>query len=58
MARKKTYEELRAELAEANRTVAELEDENEELADRLDEIAGIAVEEEEDEDEDDEDAIG
>lgn len=53
MARKKTYEELRAELTEANRTIGELEDENEDLQDRLDEIAGLASEDE-DEDEEEE----
>lgn len=49
MARKKTYEELRAELTEANRTIDELEDENEDLQDRLDEIAGLAAEDEDEE---------
>ena len=51
MAVKKTYQDLKAELAEANRTIVELEAENEELQDRLDEIAGIAAE---DDDEDEE----
>jgi len=46
MATKRTYEDLKAELAEANRTIRELETENEGLQDRIDQIAGIAVEEE------------
>lgn len=62
MAGKKTYQDLKAELAEANRTIRELEDENEELQDRLDEIAGIAAEDDDEDEEgegepDDEEAV-
>lgn len=60
MAGKRTYQDLKAELAEANRTIRELEDENEELQDRLDEIAGIAAEDDDEEAEgepDDEEAV-
>jgi len=62
MAASKPYGQLKAELAEANRTIRELEEANEELQDRIDQIAGIAVEEddedegEEEGEEDDEDA--
>ncbi len=55
MAYRKTAAELKAELAESRRTIRELEDENEDLQDRLDEIAGIVVEDDEEEDGDDED---
>jgi len=59
MAYRKTAADLKAELADARRTIRELEDDNDELQDRLDEIAGIVVEgEEEEEDEDgDEDEV-
>ncbi len=50
MAYKKTSAELKAELAEARHTIRELEVENEELQDRIDEIAGIASEGDEEED--------
>lgn len=53
MATTKTTAELRAELVEARRVIRELEEENADLQDRIDEIAGIAGEEE-DEDEDEE----
>lgn len=49
---KKSATDLKAELADARRTIRELEDDNEDLQDRLDEIAGIVVEEEDEGDED------
>ena len=52
MSYRKTASELRAELADSRRTIRELEDENEELQDRLDAVAGIVVESGDDEDED------
>jgi hypothetical protein len=56
MAYKKTTAELKAELADARRTIRELEEDNDELQDRLDAVAGIVVEDEdEEEDEEDED---
>ncbi len=51
---KKSTAELKAELAEARRTIRDLEEENEVLQQRIGEIAGIANEgEEEDEEEED-----
>jgi len=60
MSYRKTASELRAELADSRRTIRELEDENEELQDRLDAVAGIVVDdgEEEDEEDDEEDEDG
>jgi hypothetical protein len=55
MATTKSLTELRAELADARRTILELEEENTELQDRIDEIAGIAGEDVDDEDDEDED---
>ena len=55
MAHRKTAAELRAELANSRRTIRELEDENEELQDRLDAVAGIVVDDGEEEDEEDDD---
>jgi len=54
MAASKPYGQLKVELAEANRTIQELEEENEGLQDRIDEIAGIAVEDDDDEEDDEE----
>lgn len=50
MATTKTTAELRAELVEARRVIRELEEENADLQDRIDEIAGIAGEDEEEDD--------
>ena len=58
MAYRKTAAELRAELADSRRTIRELKDENEELQDRLDAVAGIVVEDEDDDEEEDEDIDG
>jgi len=49
MATPKPYRELTAELAEANRVIRELEEANEGLQERIDQIAGLAVEDDDDE---------
>ena len=58
MATPKPYRELTAELAEANRTIRELQEENENLQERIDQIAGIAAEDDDELDQFDENGEG
>ena len=58
MATPKPYRELSAELAEANRVIRELQEENENLQERIDQIAGIAAEDDDELDQFDENGEG